>query len=401
MMKMKVYLCIGLCLLPILAFSQNFKDTAGTLIRERDVVSLDLLLQNNIESENYEALEIYVVESAKKYIIEDEYEYAQDLLKVVLTNNLENVAAQELYTVLQSTIQERLRIEEESRIKEAEAKRKEEEEQKKLEEQRQAEEEERIRKEKAKEEEARLIAEEQARIEAEEKRIEEITVIERDNFSFGFGGSPLNVLLYHSDYYDDYFDTVKANLKYGIGLEFAGFFRHPFVRAGVDITFDTAFLNLINTSGIPFSYNIYVSGTSPVIRIPLYLVTGFSHLIYFFGREYLPEEIDVQTMSLASPVLGLRIGNVHYTKGFLGVDFSSLYYLVSLRKNKEGDEAVNIVEYDAVFDTTLRILISSTKPKPMQGNLGVRLGAFFIISNGKLEINSKILFNVGARVYGK
>ena len=399
--KKRLILCFSLFAIPILLFGQSFDDSVGALIREKNIEALNSFFLENSQSDDYPALENFVIESAKNLIVQGEYKFAQELLKVVLTNNLENSEAQELYTSLESTIQEKLRIDEEVRKKEEVRKQKEDEEQRQRELALQQAEEERQRKEELKAEEERLKVEEEANIEAEKQRMEEITIIGSENFSFSLNLAPVNIVLYHSDYYDDYYNTVKVNLKYGLGLDLAAFFRHPFVRTGIDITFDTAFVNILNSNGTPFAYNIYISGTSPVIRIPLYFVTGFSHLFYSFGLDYSQEDIDVRTISYPSPVAGLRFGNIHFSPGVFGIDFTSLYHLASLRKNQEGDESAAILEYDAVFDVTARLILRPRKTNRLNLSYGARLGALFIVSDGNWEINGKILFNIGAKFYGK
>ena len=391
LVKKRRLLAIFTFILPSLAFAQDFDNSAGAMIREKNLESLSSFLREYAEDELSE-LESYIIDSAKNYVIQGDYVYAQALAGVVLRHNLENVDAQELYTSLESSIQQQRKTEEENRRKEEAEKQREEEEQNQREAELRQAEEERQRQEAARAQEERLQREEQ-------ERIEEITIVDIGNFSFSFNAALVNLLLYHSDFYDKYYDSVKINLKYGLGIDAAAYFQHPYVKAGLDVAFDTAFVDLLEPSGTPFSYSVLLSGTSPLIQFPFYLTTGFSHLLYSFDPD--KTIMDVQTISIPSPVLGFRVGNVHYTNGAFGVDFTGLYYLTALRRNSDEKDSLSFLEYDAVFDTSLRFLFNFYTREGVHWNSSVRLAANFIFVDGQLELNSKILLNIGAVIYAK
>ena len=391
-MNKKIAAVYCILFISVLAFSQDLDSTAGAMIRDGDLDALDVLFQESGQGAELTDLESYVLDAAKQYVIRGDYAYAQALAGVILLYNLENPEAQELYTSLESTIRQKQKAEEEARQKEAAQKQKEEEERLRLEAEQKAAEEEKRRIEES-------AAEEERRREEEQERIEEITVVDIGNFSFSFNAAVANLLLYHSDFYDDYYDTTKVNLKYGLGLDGAVYFRHPYVRAGLDASFDTAFVDLLEPSGVPFAYTILLSGTSPLINFPLYITTGFSHLIYSFDPE--KTVVDVQTISIPSPVLGVRIGNVHFTNGLFGLDFTGLYYLSAMRRYSVEEEEMGFLEYDAVFDTALRFLFNFYTGEGIRWNAGLRLAANFIFVDGQLELNSKILLNIGAMLYAK
>jgi hypothetical protein len=390
--KISVFSIVFLCLLSRLFAQEEWVGAVDEAVKSRDSEQITSILGEYTMEGNYGDVEAYVFGKAEEMILKDEYEFAQKMLEAILLNNLENFAAQELYTTLDITIREkkaeeeaRLKAEEEAkRLAEVEAKVKAEEEARlKAEEEEQRKKEE-VERKKAEEEAAR-VWEEKARKqkEEEERRLyyERVNNITLDHFSAHADIGAADFLLYYSKVYSDYAGSGGTHFKYGLSADISGTFNHPYIIADLEAGFDIFFLNLNPSLALPLSYSIVLSAGTPLIKFPVYLRGGFKHSMFLYGED---EDSEVLVTALISPVAGvgfmdLRLGN----RVKLGVT-ADLYF------------SPFVSEYtDAAFDTSLETSVLFFEKGQLSLSAVAHLSSLFVFTGGGLENSSKLELGIG------
>ena len=391
-LKCFVFLSLLLCFLSPIFGQEDWAGPVDEAVKNRSSDQISSILGEYSMEESYSDVEAYVFGKAEEMILRDEYEFAQKMLEAVLLNNLENVAAQELYTTLDITIREkkaeeeaRLKAEEEAkRFAEVEAKVKaeevarlkaEEEKKRKIEEAEQL---------KAKEEAARIKAEEdKKKAEEEERRLyyERVNNVTLDHFSASANVGAADFLLYYSKVYSDYAGTGGLYFKYGLSAELSGTFNHPYIIADLEAGFDIFFLNLNPSLALPLSYRIVVSAGTPLIKFPIYLRGGFKHSTFLYGED---EDSEVLVTALISPVAGVGLMDL------------------KLGKRVKMDAALDLYfspfasDYThAAFDTSLETSVLFFRKNRLSLSAVARISSLFVFTEGGLENSSKVELGIG------
>ncbi len=321
-----IYILIILLFTTLTINSLEEQSKIDEIIKKKDQNALRNFLNEYKGKENYSEIEKYIISKVKELVLDGEFQYAKVITSIILEYNMDNTEAQEIYLAI-----------EDKEKKETEVKTK------------------------------------------------KITF---DNFLFAFDYGAVDFMLSHSQFYDDYYEELKVNFKYGMSLDFAFYFKHPYIAVGVEAFFDTYFVSLYPaSSGTPFFYRIIFPITTPLIRVPLYFSFGLAHQIYYFGENTTP---DVLITNLISPVIGLKLTRWFFNK-YVGIDASFHYYLISPFTSY----------FDAAFDSTLSLLIRFYQLKRFGFIIRTDINPFFLIQDGKLEYNVKFQISFGIGINEK
>lgn len=296
------------------------------IIKNKDQNALKNFLKENKGKDNYPEIENHMISRIKELILNGEVQYAKTLTSIILENNMDNAEAQEIYLAI-----------EDKEKKETEVKTK------------------------------------------------KITF---DNFLFAFDFGAIDFMISQSQIYNDFYDEVKINGKYGMSLDFAFYFKHPYIALGVEAFFDTYFVSLNPpTGGTPFFYRIIFPITTPLIRVPLYFSFGMAQQVYYFGEGVTG---DVLITNLISPIIGLKLTRWFFNK-YIGLDASFHFYLIS----------PFTTYFNAAFDGTLSLLIRFYQLKRFGFVIRTDINPFFLIRDGKLEHNIKFQISFGIGINEK
>jgi len=398
MFKISNFIIFFLFICNFLIFSQEFNLIIDEYINNKDLAGLDNYLKINKKNENYSDIESYILSKTKSLLLEDDYEFSKSILKILLTNNLNNKELQAIYLSLNTQIKERKLDEQKAkqeltnknkdlakREKERLKKEKDLEKKRKEEERIEQAKKEKIRKEKEKQE------NEQVKKEKKEEEKEKITKIipsfGLDNFSLSWNLGALDFIFYQSQYYNEYYDTFKPNFSYGISADLDFYCHLPFLITGIDAYFDTYFVNFTDQNTTEIYYKILSATTTPYIKVPLYIRAGIAQLINYSDKSKNP---DVFLRSFITPVIGLRIKNYYFNK-IIGIDGSIDYYLITFFTSK----------MDAAFDTSFGILFRVYQKKKISLMIRSDIIGTFIISDGKLENSLKLQISFGMGINEK
>lgn len=361
----KTIILFLLVLMPVFLYAGE-EDSIRTAISEKDAEALGKILAEQKELADYAETEEFVLELTKELILEDDYQFAKTVLELLLSNNLENKEAQNLYTSLNQHLREQEKEEE------LEKQRLEEEERQRLAEE-----------EKTKEIE---IQEKLAEIEEKEKEEqifqEEVENIDIDNFYGSFTLGIGDFSLYSSAIKKNYSGERSLCLKYGISTDIRGWFEHPYIKIGLHIPFDIYFLGLTKTNTTPLSYGFMLSAGTPLIQFPLYVRFGFKHNMYLNNSN---NTSDVLITNLTSPTLGIGILELAIN------DNIELDWALDLFFAAQQSEYVKVI-----FDTHLQGNYLFYQTELMSLKASATLQSFLIFTEGGMENNTKL--ELGIRV---
>lgn len=283
--------------------------TAAFAAKDSDAV---LSVLNAASSdEDKKALEADVLKEARSLVFSGDLDTASRYSETVLMFDFENAEAQDLYLSIEDQKKTALELEERKKADAAEAEKKllaEAENKRVL----QAQEEQRLRDEKA---------------QADEKRfVESVKVVGGQNFSAAAFVSPVaSVLLYASDFAEEYSDSAGLNtaLRFPGGAEAE--FNHPYVHAAVNARAGMTVLPFGDAARLS-DWSAWASVGTPLIGFPLCVAGGVTG--YSFGDTTTMLVNDAMSPTIGLSLDHLRVGskvdvsaNAFYLAGSANFDY--------------------------------------------------------------------------------
>jgi hypothetical protein len=193
--------------------------------------------------------------------------------------------------------------------------------------------------------------------------------------------APVSILVRSSGFYADVFGNRRIESGYGLSFEAFGVFFFPRVALGGHVAIQTHFANLTASRGDALGYEVAMrAGLPGLTQLPLFLRIGFTQQWYFYGAE----DPDVLITSFPTPTLGFMINEVQLADR-VRFEASLDYYLISF-----------FTQYmTAGLDGTAAILVSLPIVESLGLSARVAVSPQLLLSYSNVEFMTRLEISIG------
>ena len=205
------------------------------------------------------------------------------------------------------------------------------------------------------------------------------------SFRVFFGA--VDVMMYYSQFYADFYGESRFNFTYGISSDLSFLLNFPRIQFGTEINIDGHFADLGATSGDQLYYKILLTGAFPTLfRIPLFLRLGYASSNFTYDES----DIDVLYTNLFGPVFGVKLDSLMLGE-LVSVSATIDYHAISF--------------FTSFLDAAFESAIGVTFHLPSRGAFGVLLHAeimpTMLVGLGSFETNIKLKIGAGVSYHDR